>query len=157
MTASLSIEVVVEDARWAPALGDPAAFAEACRRAAARLEPRLNDGAVALLLADDQALRRLNRRFRGKDAPTNVLSFPAARHGAAHLGDIAAAFETCDREARAAGVAFEDRAAHLIVHGLLHLVGHDHVRDDEAERMERLETEILAAMGIADPYGSERR
>ena len=146
------IDTIIDDARWAAALGDAEALACACFAAAAAQEPRLA-GDAALLLTDDAALQDLNRRFRGQDKPTNVLSFPAGAGDS--LGDIALAFETCRREAEDQGVAFRDHARHLIVHGLLHLVGHDHEADDEAERMERLETRILETLGVADPYAGD--
>ncbi len=152
-----SFDIIVGDPRWSSALADAVATALECRDAAAKLEPRLKGGAT-LLLADDDTLRDLNRRFRGQDKPTNVLSFPAPPAGVGgdgSLGDIAIAFETCAREAEDLNIAFRDHARHLIVHGLLHLVGCDHQADDEAERMERLETRILSALGVADPYGPE--
>jgi probable rRNA maturation factor len=155
-------DILIEDDRWPGALDDSAALALACRRAALAFEPRLAAGAT-LLLADDATLRDLNLRFRGKDQPTNVLSFPAfpafpalqpgqAGGDPGFLGDIAIAYETCEREAGALSIAFRDHLAHLIVHGLLHLVGYDHETDDDADRMEQLETRILAAIGAADPY-----
>lgn len=147
------LDVIIDDGRWTEALADAPGLAEACRAAAAQLDPRLGSGA-ALLLADDAALQGLNRRFRGIDKPTNVLSFPSGGGDAAFLGDVAIAFETCRREAEAQGIAFRNHVAHLIVHGLLHLAGYDHQEDDEAERMEGLETEILARLGIADPYAA---
>ncbi len=149
----LSVEIVIDDDRWSAALGDAQALAAACARAAAAHEPRLA-GAAALLLADDATLKDLNKQFRGKDKPTNVLSFPAGPESDGFLGDIAIAFETCRREAAADGIAFRDHAAHLIVHGLLHLAGCDHEEEDEAEAMEGLERRILAAIGVADPYGA---
>lgn len=152
MTADpFEIDIVIDDERWNAALGDADAFAAKCAAAACALEKRIA-GSAALLFGDDETLCDLNRRFRGKDKPTNVLSFPAGAGAPDFLGDIAMAYETCAREAEVGGIAFRDHAAHLIVHGLLHLVGHDHEADDEAERMERLETRILAALGIADPY-----
>lgn len=151
LASDSKIDVVVDDAKWAQALDEIGSLAEACYANAAALEPGVR-GEIALLLADDSALRALNLRFRGRDAPTNVLSFRADREKSGFLGDIAIAFETCERESRDQGVAFRDHVAHLIVHGLLHLAGHDHDRDDEAERMERLESRILSTMGIADPY-----
>ena len=112
-----------------------------------------------LLLADDAAVRELNASFRGQDKPTNVLSFPAGDDGlvhepgaARHLGDIALGFETVAREASETGRSMADHTAHLIVHGLLHVLGYDHQTDDEAEAMEGLETQILAELGIDDPY-----
>lgn len=113
-----------------------------------------DEAAATLLLADDAAIRELNRTWRGQDKATNVLSFPAPPLPAAprHLGEIALAYETVAAEAKRDGIELGDHAAHLIVHGLLHLLGHDHIREEEAERMERLETLALARLGIADPY-----
>jgi probable rRNA maturation factor len=111
-------------------------------------------GAVALLLTDDDEMRVLNRTWKSKDAPTNVLSFPAPE-GFGSLGDVAMGFETVAREAQAQGKSFADHAAHLLVHGYLHLLGHDHHTDSEAEAMEAHERTILAALGIADPYRCE--
>lgn len=149
--AEATFDVIIEDPRWSESLGDVQALALECRRAAIAFEPRLDAGAT-LLFADDATLLDLNRRFRGQAKPTNVLSFPAGG-GASGLGDIAVAYETCVEEAQSHGVAFRDHARHLIVHGLLHLAGHDHQADEEAERMERLETRILSTLGVADPYG----
>ena len=111
---------------------------------------------VSLCLADDAALRALNARWRGIDKPTNVLSFPSApsdRVGqASTLGDIALAYETLAREAEDLGVPLADHFRRLLAHGFLHLIGYDHETDAEAERMEALETRILARLGAADPY-----
>ena len=111
---------------------------------------------VSLCLADDAALRALNSRWRGIDKPTNVLSFPSApsdRVGqSSTLGDIALAYETLAREAEDLGVPLADHYRHLLAHGFLHLIGYDHETDAEAERMEALETRILARLGAADPY-----
>ncbi len=111
-------------------------------------------GVVVLALADDATVRNLNRQFRGKDRPTNVLSFPSGEEpgtGAA-LGDVVLAVETLEREAADEGKAPGDHFAHLAIHGILHLLGYDHESDEDAERMERLETAILADLGIEDPY-----
>jgi probable rRNA maturation factor len=115
------------------------------------------DGAeVSLLLTSDADVRVLNARWRGQDKPTNVLSFPAAPADrlaeSPTLGDVALAFETLAREAEAAGVPLADHYRHLVAHGFLHLIGYDHQTDEEAERMEALETRILARLGVADPY-----
>ena len=111
---------------------------------------------VSLCLADDARLRALNLRWRGKDAPTNVLSFPSAvpdRSGEEPtLGDIALAYETLKREAEDLDVPLADHYRHLVAHGFLHLIGYDHGTDEEAERMEALEARILARLGAADPY-----
>ena len=111
---------------------------------------------VSVRLTDDAEMQRLNLDYRGKDKPTNVLSFPqddpdADAYGPL-LGDIAVAHETVAREATEEGIVFRDHFLHMIVHGFLHLVGYDHLNDDEAEEMEGLETAILARLGIADPY-----
>lgn len=123
--------------------------------------PRLS---ASLLFSDDAEVHALNREWRGKDKPTNVLSFPMlerndllalAPDGPPELlGDISLALETCTGEAADKGIPLEHHAAHLVVHGLLHLAGHDHVHsDEEAAAMEGLEIKALAQMGIADPYG----
>jgi probable rRNA maturation factor len=150
----IGIETIIESESWTQALPDAESLAVRVFGAARAREPRLAGGA-ALLLADDETLRDLNRRFRGKDAPTNVLSFPSGAGDDAFLGDIALAYETCAREAREKGLPFAAHAAHLIAHGLLHLVGYDHEDEREATRMERLETEILAAIGAPNPYEAE--
>jgi probable rRNA maturation factor len=115
--------------------------------------------AVCLCLADDALLRALNLRWRGVDEPTNVLSFPAARPGrlaeSVTLGDIALAYETLAREAHELKIPLADHYRHLVAHGFLHLIGYDHETDQEAERMEELETKILARLGAADPYARE--
>lgn len=119
---------------------------------------------MSLLFTSDDEVHTLNRDWRQRDKPTNVLSFPMlereelqtlAPEGPPELlGDIALAYATCAREAEEKGITLEAHATHLIVHGLLHLAGHDHVDSDEqAEAMEGLETRILAKLGIADPYG----
>jgi probable rRNA maturation factor len=115
---------------------------------------------VSVLLCDDHTIAGLNGRWRGRERPTNVLSFPAPPllHGApsesAPLGDIAIAYETVVREAGEQSKPVTDHLSHLVVHGFLHLLGYDHHVDGEAERMERLERDILAQIGIADPYVS---
>jgi len=106
-------------------------------------------GELCLVLADDRLQRTLNRRFRGKDRSTNVLSFDGAPDG---LGDVVLALETAQAEAEAQGKSLVDHVAHLVVHGVLHLMGHDHVGAAEARRMERLESAILTGLGIGDPY-----
>lgn len=107
-------------------------------------------GDIAILLTDDDALRALNARFLGKDRPTNVLAFPSAEPG--RLGDVALAIGVCRREAAQQGKALADHLRHLVVHGVLHLLGYDHASDEEASRMEGLERQLLARMNIADPY-----
>lgn len=145
---------------------DWADLAEAAMEAAQGVAPELDNQrlSASLLFTVDAEVQALNREWRTKDKPTNVLSFPMlsraellamdAQGGPELLGDIALAFETCEREAADKGVGLEAHAAHLIVHGLLHLAGHDHEQGDaEAAAMEALEIKALAQMGIADPYG----
>ncbi len=148
---SFDIDIQVEDARWRKVRGLSARL----RRAA---ETALKHGkadkgaALTILLADDARLKNLNHDFRGKDKPTNVLSFPADAKDGAYLGDIALAYGVTAAEARAGDKRFVDHAMHLTVHGVLHLLGFDHVSDGAARIMEPLETKILGKLGIADPY-----
>ncbi|MDC7683076.1 rRNA maturation RNase YbeY [Asticcacaulis sp. BYS171W] len=107
---------------------------------------------IVVLLTDDAEMKALNKEFRQKNAPTNVLSFPAPDMMHPHLGDIAFGFETCVREAKEQSKTLKDHVAHLSVHGALHLLGYDHLNDAEAEEMEDLERQILKGLGIADPY-----
>lgn len=119
---------------------------------------------VSIRLSDDAEVQGLNASFRGKDKPTNVLSFPMIQSdlieaiensddGEVLLGDIILAHETCAREAEERAVSLENHTTHLVVHGTLHLLGHDHENDAEAEAMERLEIRALETLGIDDPYG----
>lgn len=144
------------------AIPDAAAVARKSARAALRLAGVATrpDAALAIALADDAMVRAANREWRGKDRSTNVLSFPAAAPGAlaraAFLGDVILAFETVAAEAAAEDRRPADHLAHLVVHGVLHLLGYDHMTPSEAETMERHETLILASLGVPDPYaGSE--
>jgi probable rRNA maturation factor len=123
---------------------------------------RSGRGIVTVRLSGDRAVRRLNHMFRGIDRPTNVLSFPAdaspvPRGAPVLLGDVVVAYRTVAREAAAQGKPFADHLMHLVVHGVLHLLGYDHDRSAAARRMETLEIRILASFGIADPYVVERR
>lgn len=153
----ITLEVEVEAGAWADA-GDIAPLAQRAAEAALATAPDAPLQAVAatLLLSDDAAIRELNRAWRGLDKPTNVLSFPSASptppEGPRHLGDIALAYETVAREAAEEGKTFPDHAAHLVVHGVLHLLGQDHIDETEADAMEALEIAALARLGIADPY-----
>lgn len=153
------VELMVEDARW-EAVGLAAVAEDAARRALAATGRAPEGFEMSLLACDDARIAELNAEFRGRPSPTNVLSWPAAepptgRPGQAEpvfLGDLALAFETCRQEAEAAGIPLEHHAAHLIVHGCLHLLGYDHQGERDAATMEAIETKTLASMGIADPY-----
>ena len=152
------IEIVIESPLW-----DRVADVEAqVRRAVeAALPPTRAACEIAVVLTDDESMRALNARFRGNDKPTNVLSFPAPASAQspagkdappASLGDILVAFETAKAEAAAQGKEFGHHVAHLIVHGVLHLLGYDHEADAEAEAMEARERAILMRLDISDPY-----
>jgi probable rRNA maturation factor len=145
---SVDIEVEVEADDWLNLTGVEGRVREAALAALAGRD----EGAVSVLLADDAAVRELNAEWRGKDKATNVLSFPAAPSAAPHLGDVALAYETCAREAAEQGKPLEHHLSHLVAHGVLHLLGWDHESDDEAEAMEAHEREILAGLGVPDPY-----
>lgn len=121
------------------------------RRAARVATPVAGGDTVTILLTDDAVVRDLNARFRGKDTPTNVLAFTSPP-GVGHLGDIALAHGVCAREAAEQGKSLVDHLRHLVVHGVLHLAGHDHQTDAEASAMEALERHLLARLGVNDPY-----
>ena len=158
------IDIITEDTRWADAELAPLAG----RAFAAVFEELGLDTSfeISLLACDDARISALNETFRAKEAATNVLSWPsvdlyADTPGAAphlpsltdpELGDIAIAFETCQSEAHAQHKPFENHVCHLLVHGLLHLLGYDHVNEADAARMEGLERRILAKLDIPDPY-----
>lgn len=145
------IDIEIEAEAWSAAL--PGAEAVAERAAAAALGAVAGD--VVVLLTDDEAVRELSARFRDKDRPTNVLSFPAPENAAPHLGDIVLAYGVCATEAEAQGKSLSDHLSHLVVHGVLHLLGRDHEDEAEAEAMEAEEREILAELGVADPYAAD--
>lgn len=162
----MSLEVVIEDARWAEA-GIEALGERAVEATLAHLGLAPGEWEVVLLACDDGRIAALNAGFRGKPQPTNVLSWPSAERGAEvagaaprlpdpaagqELGDIALAYDTCAREAEEAGLTFAAHVTHLVVHGTLHLLGYDHLRDADAELMERTEVGILASLGVEDPY-----
>ena len=111
--------------------------------------------ALTILLTSDRHVRALNLSFRGKDGPTNVLSFPSSTGAGAYLGDIAVAYGVTAKEAKSAGKSLIDHATHLAVHGVLHLLGFDHETVRQAKVMERLETRILKVFNVADPYRQE--
>lgn len=142
----LQVDVLIESPLWE---GKESILVNALAATAVAEAKR---GSVSLLLGDDATIARLNKQFRGKDGPTNVLSFPASSVPLEFLGDIALAAETIGEEAKFQGKRFENHAAHLAVHGFLHLLGYDHEKDEDAARMEARERAILASIGIEDPY-----
>lgn len=158
-----AVDIVIESPLW----GSEAANEPWVSRAvAAALPPERADCELTVVLTDDPTMRALNARFRGLDAPTNVLAFPPpaapsftakAAAEAAFLGDIVIAFETAQAEAAAEGKEFFHHTAHLLVHGVLHLLGYDHGSDTEAEAMEARERTILMRLGLPDPYEERER
>jgi probable rRNA maturation factor len=165
----VTIDVVIEDPRW-----QAAGITDLAQRASDAVLDRLgldpDTYEIALLACDDARIAALNADFRDKPTATNVLSWPSDERAAAipgempappdpvmdaELGDIAIAYDTCAREAAAAGKPLSDHALHLLVHGTLHLLGYDHERDLDATLMEGLEAEILGKMGLPDPYRDE--
>lgn len=162
------LDIVIEDDRWAVFGLEPVAQA-AVAAAFAELGLAETGFTLCLMACDDARIQELNGSFRGKAAPTNVLSWPSEERGAPegqvpdlpepgdaedplHLGDIAIAYDTCAAEAAAAGKPVAEHVTHLVVHGLLHLLGYDHVNDADAELMEACEVRILARLGHSDPY-----
>jgi len=150
---SAAVDIAIEAGGWEQ-LPDAEAIA---RRAAAAALADAGDVEVGVTLTGDDRMRELNRSWRGADRPTNVLSFPAPATkdaGPRLLGDVVIACETLLREAAELRIPPRDHLAHLVVHGLLHLLGHDHENDRDAETMENLERAILARLGVPDPYAA---
>ncbi|MDB5473365.1 MAG: ybeY [Devosia sp.] len=150
----LEIAIIRNDEAW-PEDIDP--LAERCVLEALKQSGAKVKGAaeLSILLTSDEEQRELNRQWRNKDSSTNVLSFPQIEPFgpvAGLLGDITLAHETLVREALEQGISFNDHFAHLIVHGFLHILGYDHLNEADALQMERLETQILARLGVDDPY-----
>ncbi|KIC10869.1 rRNA maturation factor [Leisingera sp. ANG-M1] len=167
----MTLDITIEDSRWQDAgLAALAEQAAAAVLAHFSLDPEVCE--ISLLACDDARISELNAEFREKDKATNVLSWPAEElaaeddggmpeapeadfTGEIPLGDIAISYDTCTREASEAGKPLADHTRHLIVHGLLHLLGYDHIRDRDAALMEGIEVLVLGKMGIANPYMNE--
>lgn len=164
--AGLKIDVLVDSEHWKNAGTAKAVVRRALKQAATALSTKSAE--LAIVLTDDAAMRRLNRNWRGVDAPTNVLSFATKNPGnlhmrdrvsdeldkrlGKHLGDIVLAYETVKREARRGGKPFDHHLAHLAVHGFLHLLGYDHASSAQARRMETIERAVLRDLAVPDPY-----
>jgi len=157
-------EVLVVADCWEAEPDAEAVVMRAIDAAASMVDADTGDAELAVMLTDDSGIRTLNNNWRGIDKPTNVLSFPALQPAAGSpddaprmLGDIAIAFETTRKEADDEHKPFDHHLSHLAVHGFLHLIGYDHEKDDDAETMESLEQQILAQLGIPDPYAERER
>ena len=164
----MQIDVDITDDRWS-SVGLERIALTATEAVLERLDIEADEVELSVLGCNDERILELNHEFREKDKATNVLSWPAEERGAeiagelpeppeedvfgsVELGDIAISYDTCEREAREAGKEIYNHTMHLMVHGVLHLLGFDHIREADATLMEGLETEILCKMGIADPY-----
>ncbi|WP_319797274.1 rRNA maturation RNase YbeY [Nitrobacter sp.] len=162
MTLSVSpaAEILVVAECWHAEPDAEAIILRAVEAAAGMVDADTGDAELAIMLTDDAGIRTLNANWRGIDKPTNVLSFPALQPTGPSLpgdpprmlGDIAIAYETTRREADDEGKVFDHHLSHLAIHGFLHLIGYDHETDEEAGEMENLEREILARLGMPDPY-----
>lgn len=159
---SLSFEFVIEDTRW-----NAQNLAEIGARVGTSLSAHLifpEDASAVVMACGDEEIAQLNKDFRSKLQPTNVLSWPSTDLVSdvagqvptlafdPELGDIAMSFETCTGEAEAAGIAIADHVTHLLIHASLHLLGYDHIKDMDAELMEEIEIDVLAKLGISNPY-----
>jgi probable rRNA maturation factor len=157
----IQIDILIEAEGWPSASVLRRLARRAVDAAAAEAQLKFGKGAeLSLVFADDERLRGLNAAYRGKDMPTNVLSFPSAATAATSdihlLGDIVLGLETIEMEAKAGSLTMNDHLVHLIVHGFLHLCGYDHETDDQAAVMEGLESRVLERLGVADPYAVPR-
>lgn len=161
----MQVETLIEDERW-KAL-ELEQLAERAAKAVFEEHEMSEPFEISFLGCDDARISILNKEFRGAGSPTNVLSWPSAERSAetpglrpkppnlrqdSELGDIAISYDTCIREAEEAGKPLPDHVMHLLVHGILHLLGYDHENDADATLMEQIETKILGKLGIADPY-----
>lgn len=157
------VDLVIEDDRWAAL--NMEALAERAARAALEIAGVSPEYEICVMACDDARIAELNSEFREKPTATNVLSWPAfelspeveggrptAPPPSDSLGDIAIAYETCEREAAEKGITMQAHVTHLIVHGCLHLLGYDHETDKDATLMEELEVKALASMGVGNPY-----
>jgi probable rRNA maturation factor len=153
---ALTVELIEDDGDWSGLSNAESVVEQAANAVAQTIGADLQPGMITIALSSDANVAALNARFRNKDKPTNVLSFPAgagAPNG--HLGDIVMAAETVLREAAEQSVPLAHHVQHLVVHGILHLLGYDHIEAGDAERMEAQEIKILSELGIANPYTGE--
>lgn len=157
---SLTCDVLIEDALWLERLDPEAVAMAAAEKMIEVVKPKIHAQAeISVTFTNDDRVTQLNTEWRGKNSSTNVLSFPGISgprfDSSPLLGDVVLAYETIDCEARTEGKLFSDHAAHLVVHGLLHLVGYDHENEIDAEEMESMESQILIGLGYPDPWMDE--
>ena len=163
----MTVDVLIEDERWR-AFGLETLAVEATQATLSHIGVRPSDWEIAIMACDDARIAELNAEFREKATATNVLSWPSEERGAnsegehpappqgdPELGDIAIAFDTCEREAKAANRPFHWHVQHLLIHGTLHLLGYDHISDADGDLMEAVEIAILAKLGVPNPYDGE--
>lgn len=153
---TITVDIEIEDQAWTAAEPETEALVWRAAQAVLNAHEDIEGQGIVILLTDDDSVRALNRDFRQKDYATNVLSFPSPRNPEANpegqIGDIALAFGVCAREAAEQGKPLGHHLQHLVAHGVLHLLGYDHERDDEAARMEAREIRLLRELGYDDPY-----
>ncbi len=147
---NVDLDILVEDEAWRTACPNLESVAAAAFGAAAKAAAQ--SGGVSLMLTDDAAIRALNLKWRGKDKPTDILSFPADEQDRPFLGDIALAYGVCATDAAEKQIPLDQHLSHLFIHGYLHLLGHDHMDETQATEMEALEIRALASLGWPDPY-----
>jgi probable rRNA maturation factor len=155
------IDITIEFAAWSKVPGLENLIKTSARAAVSgREEEFKNRAELSILLTSDEAIRQLNSNFRGQDKPTNVLSFGGETETVSTvpsflLGDVVLSYQTIAKEAQQQGKSFDDHVSHLIVHGVLHLLGYDHDNDELAHKMERVEIKILKGIGVENPYSQE--
>ena len=152
---TITVDIEIEDEAWTAAAEDAEALVWRAAQAVLDAHEDIDGQGIAILLTDDDSVQTLNRDFRQKDKPTNVLSFPSPPNPEGQIGDVALAYGVCVREAAEQGKPLAHHLQHLVAHGVLHLLGYDHESDDEAEAMEALEREILAGLDVPDPYAGD--
>lgn len=152
-TSSLHVDLIEDDGGWSCLRDAETVIERAAHAVARRMGKRSPTGVVSIALSSDAHVAALNEQYRGKAKPTNVLSFPSGSNApSGQLGDIILARETVAREAAEQGIPLAHHVQHLVVHGILHLLGYDHMTDADAEQMEAIEISILSNLGIANPY-----
>lgn len=158
LSSPIEITLHIKDERWEERIPNISTLTQkAVSKTLQFLQLGILDLEMSVVFADDPFLQEYNVRYRGKDKPTNVLSFsalgtPLVVKEGDNLGDIMIAYETMEKEAQAQGKTLQDHTVHIIVHGVLHLIGYNHEEDDEAEKMEKTEIEILKTLGVQNPY-----